>query len=285
LFTICSSSWAGPNLVFFGETTFEADYSGDLKILGQVKNIGDLGANFIKINFIIYDAAGRVIDTEYTYVKGTCVNLDLYGSLVPTGTALVPGDVGFFEVYTDAKAALAALVDVQFSYDTYAMRPMDARLALEGPVNAQSDYFGDLKLLGQVKNIGAKGLIFGEVFFAVKDAAGRVIDTDSGYIKGENVFLKSIGSYTDTALNIGSIGVYDIWTLVDFNRFHALDFRGYWQDAVIKDGVVVSSVALDLAAEFQETLSQVDPADPAAEKLRHRARNARIDRLKALLAE
>ena len=283
IFAFCVQASAGVNLVLFGDLSYETSYSGKLKLLGRVQNTGDLGANLIEIHFTLYDAGGRVVDTASSYINGTCVNLDFSGGPIPAEAALLPGDVGFFEVYTDVKPLSVTSIDVGFSYQTYAMIPMEAQLVLDGPVNPRQDYFGDLDLLGNVKNTGSKGLILGQVFFAVTDAAGYIIDTAGGYIKGDHVFLPDSNTYTDTALDINSVGVYEVWTDADFSRYHSLEFRGYWWDAVIEDGVVTRAEVVDLVKAYFSALAAIDPSNPDADLRSHAARNAYIGRLKALL--
>jgi len=82
------------NCVIVGNITVTEDYSGDAKFLGEIKNIGDGKALFVKINFTMKDTNGNVIGTDFTYVNST--DLD-------------PGQTSSFECWTDiAKVNIAS---------------------------------------------------------------------------------------------------------------------------------------------------------------------------------
>jgi len=71
--------------VIVGSLTVQEDFEGDIKFLGEIKNQGNGKALFVNITFTMKNAAGNVIDTDFTYV---------------TSTDLDPGQTSSFEVWT-----------------------------------------------------------------------------------------------------------------------------------------------------------------------------------------
>jgi hypothetical protein len=88
-----SVSTAKASLAFVGTPMASADYSGDLKLAGQVKNSSNTYLTyFTQVYFAALNSAGKVLDVDFTYINGTTYN---YGS-GNTDTALQPGATGSF---------------------------------------------------------------------------------------------------------------------------------------------------------------------------------------------
>ncbi len=97
-------------IVLDGEITEEK--IGDYLVLsGQLKNIGDKDAVYVTITFTLRDAAGQILEKKTASVKGTTVVLKTTG--IETDTALMPGGVGSFKVYTGIQADTIA----EYTYD------------------------------------------------------------------------------------------------------------------------------------------------------------------------
>ncbi len=90
------------NCVIVGEITVTEDFEGDIKFLGQIKNIGDAKACFVKITFTMKDSNGKVIDTEFTYVNST---------------DLEPGQTSSFECYTEVQKSLVASWEYEITWN------------------------------------------------------------------------------------------------------------------------------------------------------------------------
>ena len=206
-------------------------------MLGEVKNIGNGPAAFVKITFTFYDDNSGIIDTDYTYIHGSCMTLA--SSDIETATVLLSGEIGAFELYTFINSSLVTSNSHIISLDTYGVEYPDAKLAIEGNIFPREDYFGDLELSGNVKNIGTTGLIFGETIFIIKNNAGLVIDISSGFIDGESIYVSSIGSSTDTGLNIDSTGTFSVSTMANFNKYSSYYYKTDWSDVEIIDNVAV----------------------------------------------
>jgi hypothetical protein len=81
------------NCVIVGEITVTEDYEGDIKFLGEIKNIGNAKACFVKITFTMKNAQGNVIGTDFTFVNSV---------------DLAPGQTSSFECYTEVLRAQVA---------------------------------------------------------------------------------------------------------------------------------------------------------------------------------
>jgi hypothetical protein len=263
-----------PIIQFLGAFSEIEDYSGDLKLLGEVQNNGDATVSFVEVTCNFYDTTSKLIGTDYTYLVGSVVGLS---SGIYTNTALRPSEKGAFEVWTSIKNSTVATYDCSATYETYDTTEPEAQLAIVGNVKAQSDYFDDLELLGQVKNIGTKGLIFGEVYFIVRNSAGKILDIDFNYINGETVPLPDIGSTTDTALRVNSQGTFDVSTLVPFSSYGSYEAKYDWTDADITNGIAATMLrAQESSAEIPVVIDQ---------KARWDLRNQEVQRMYQLLKQ
>ena len=89
---------SGTNVILLESTLYVTeDYSGDIKILGEIQNTGNSDVSFVKITYTFKDRSDDIIDTDYTYINGSSKNL----GVVVTDTILSPGEIGSFNLYTD----------------------------------------------------------------------------------------------------------------------------------------------------------------------------------------
>ena len=227
-----------PQIELVGSINQSTDYSGDLILLGEVKNTGST-ATFAKAKCNLFDSSSNLLETETTYIVGSVVILK--GSQSNTNTALKQDEIGVFKAWTSTPASNVSSFDCSYTFDTYEIEEAQATLEIKGNVNQQSDYSEELELLGSVTNSGTTGLIFGQVIFAIKNSAGNLLDIESTYIDGETVQLTS-GSTTDTALNPGSAGTFDARTDVEFSSFNSFDSYFDWSDANIQNGIVTERI-------------------------------------------
>jgi len=265
---------ASPNIVLLGSLNVTTDYFGDIKIFGELKNTGNKAAIFIEIKFTFYDSSSNVIGTDYTYVDGSCMKISTINTT--SDTALVPNEFGAFELWTNIDANLVSSYTYRISFDAYDLEQPTANLVVDS-INIQTDYFDDLELLGTATNLGTTGLIFGKISFAIKNAAGLIIDTDFSYIEGENVYLKSIDSYTDTALNVGSTGTFDVSTSIGSTEYSTYYYKTSWSDANISNGIAehISDILSNAVIERNyDHLNNQDRREARKE------RDMRIERIK-----
>lgn len=260
-----------PKIELVGSIYAVEDTLGDLRLFGKVENKGNATATFVEAKFNFYDSASNLIGTDNSFINGTVVRLLSINT--NTNTALKPSERGFFQIWTSLKKIAVAKYTYDFTYSTSQIADPAAKLEIIGTVNPQRDSFDYLDLLGQVKNVGTKGLIFGEVIFMIKDASGSIIDVDSSYITGETVQISSINTTTDTALSINGQGTFDVSTLVPFANYGSYESKYDWNDTDIQGGI---------SREFNELSRQVDALN---KRDRLSMSNQRTERLRNLSAQ
>ncbi|UCD37604.1 MAG: hypothetical protein JSW54_12375 [Fidelibacterota bacterium] len=85
-----------PNVVLVGTISESKDRSGNLKLGGEVKNIGGRRADFVKINFVFRKDWSGNTKTLTTFVKGT---FNTFESGITSDASLLPGATAPFELY------------------------------------------------------------------------------------------------------------------------------------------------------------------------------------------
>jgi len=90
------------NCVIVGEITVTEDFEGDIKFLGEIQNIGDAKACFVKITFTMKNEGGNVIGTEFTFVNST---------------DLEPGQKSSFECYTEVPRSQVASWEYEITWN------------------------------------------------------------------------------------------------------------------------------------------------------------------------
>ncbi len=89
------SSFA-PNVVLVGTITESKDRTGNLKLTGQVKNIGGRRADFVKLNFVFRQDWSGNTKTLTSFVKGS---FHTFESGITSDSSLLPGATGKVEQY------------------------------------------------------------------------------------------------------------------------------------------------------------------------------------------
>ena len=88
------SSYA-PNVVLMGTIAESKDRSGNLKLRGEVKNIGGRRADFVKVNFVFRKDWSGNTKTLTTFVKGS---FHTFESGITSDASLLPGATATFEL-------------------------------------------------------------------------------------------------------------------------------------------------------------------------------------------
>ena len=182
-----------------------ADYSGDYVFLGSCVNAGTTAACFVKVNIKMYDASDNFIDSDYSYIAGgTNVKLssDIYTN------ALLPGETGFFKVWTNYDYSQVSWIQWWFTYDTYSYSNCHASLSFYGSPSFSPDYSDDLYVNGLIKNSSNTYLTyFTQAYFAIFDSSGKMVDKDFTYVDGSTYNYGS--GNTDTAVYPGETMPFD----------------------------------------------------------------------------
>ena len=264
-----TSTSTAPEIVLKGSINRTTNYFGDIKLLGELQNIGNKTASYVKIKFNFYDTNSMLIGTDSTYVYGSCLTLS--SSDYETDTCLKQNEIGAFEVYTSIDNDTVSKYTYTFSFQDRNTKTPDANMIVLSSITEQEDYSHDLQLLGIVKNTGKQGLVFGEIKFAIKNSSGKIIDTDSTYIDGDNVLLSSINSYTETALRPGSTGTFDTNSDAAFDEYSSYYYKTSWRDRKIENNIAYSRL------RSSSSLNEIVDLQLQTEEERQDYRNRRIE--------
>jgi hypothetical protein len=94
-----NAALSGANIILLTSTLYVTeDYSGDIKILGELQNASNSDVSFVKITFTFRDTSDNIIDTYRLYIHSWF--LKKIGVAI-TDTILSPGEIGSFKLYTD----------------------------------------------------------------------------------------------------------------------------------------------------------------------------------------
>ncbi|UCH10081.1 MAG: hypothetical protein JSU61_12905 [Fidelibacterota bacterium] len=85
-----------PNVVLLGTIGETKDRSGNLKLSGEVKNIGGRRADFVKVNFVFRKDWSGNTKTLTTFVKGS---FHTFESGITSDASVLPGATATFELY------------------------------------------------------------------------------------------------------------------------------------------------------------------------------------------
>ena len=226
------------------------DYSGDIRILGELQNVSSFDVSFVKITYTFRDSSNQVIDTEYTYVYGSSKKL----SVVITDTILSTGEVGSFKLYTSVPYDLVSSMYYTISFENYETHPLRTSIVQNGDVTKQTDNSGDLKLIGEVKNTGNEIAYFVKYVATIKNNNNQVIDVGYSYISGRSIELES-GITTDTALFPNDIASFKIYTFAEYTEYDTFTYKINWYEGrVASKKINLSPLLLLLLSESDKLI-------------------------------
>lgn len=183
---------AGPPPLEIVATHDYIDSIDYLHIVGEVANRSDKPQAFVKVTVTLYDEAGTVIDTDFTY---TTIDIVPPGQTVP------------FQLSTDQYANLADYkVQVQG-------RPADELPYAGLSVVNQSDYVNDIgyrHIVGEVSNGGQASAEFVQIVATLYDEAGQIVGTDFTYA---DLDVLPPGGTSPFELSIGEAVQFSSYTL------------------------------------------------------------------------
>ncbi len=94
--TAASKSSFAPNIVLVGTITESKDRTGNLRLLGKVKNIGGRRADFVKVNFVFRQDWSGNTKALTSFVKGS---FHTFESGITSDASLLPGASADVELY------------------------------------------------------------------------------------------------------------------------------------------------------------------------------------------
>lgn len=92
------------NCALKGKLTVTHDTSGDIKFLGEIDNSGNRRADYVKMTFTLKNSAGNVLETPYTYVNNTNIEV---------------GKTDSFTCYTNTSSKEVASYPYTVSWDEF----------------------------------------------------------------------------------------------------------------------------------------------------------------------
>jgi hypothetical protein len=190
-----------------GTINMKQDSLGFVHYLGELINIGDLPACFVKITINSMDGGGALISTDYTYVDGSPM---LVSIVIMTDTCLRPGEFGGFEVFTLLTSIPTSFAQQDPNWDpsNISEPPVTpAQLIIDGTITEGTDGLGNKTLLGMIKNLHPSITVEFVKISVVALNGTTVVATDFTYINGS-----TCGSpiTTDTCLVPGASGSFSI---------------------------------------------------------------------------
>lgn len=239
------------NVILLDSTVYVTqDFAGDIKILGELQNMGNSDVSFVKITYTFRDASGALLDTEYTYIYGSSKRL----SSIVTDTILFPSEVGSFLMYTSVPFNLVNSMYYTISFDNYDTNSLIAEIILFGELVQREDSFGDLEILGELKNVGNLLGYFVKFVSTVKNNVGQVIDVGFSYINGATVELNS-GITTDTGMYPRQIASFKVYTLADYSNFDNVTYKINWDEG----NVTTHPLTINKSGDGQGTIFSTPP--------------------------
>ena len=214
------------------------DSFGNFMLLGEVKNTGTTTAVAVSIKVKLYDNSNTLLETHSADINGGSVV-----QLLNSGgyyNALKEGDTGFFDLRSYTNFLYVDHYTYSFDYSTLPSTPAKATLQLSG-VRYYTDYRNRLKINGQIKNTGCCYLTYyNEVYFAIYDAAGKVIAVDRADVRGSNYKYSESGT-TDTAIAPGATESFNILSGAPVSGFSSYKYSFKWSEAPVYTLTVRSS--------------------------------------------
>ncbi|MDQ1352093.1 MAG: hypothetical protein QG657_2399 [Acidobacteriota bacterium] len=220
--------------------TFNAveDSFGNFILMGEVKNTGTTTAQYVTINVNLYDAGNNLLAADFSYIDGgSVVQLSSPGFYT---NALKAGDIGFFRLYSFTEYANVDHYTYSFDYSAYPCTSAKATLKLSGSP-FMTNYVDNLRIIGNIKNTGCCYLTyFTEVYFAIYNAAGKVIDVNWAYVEGSNYKFNELMT-TSTAIAPGATEGFSLNTQAPYSSYSSYKYAFQWDEAQVYTLTVQSS--------------------------------------------
>jgi len=222
------------NVELYGSIREVIDSDGDIELLGELKNTGDIDATFCKITLTFKDNEGNNIESDpsFTYVQGTnktITALDYENNAVLEPTE--PNNIGAFMLFTDIPYKYGIHYDYAIEWREDETSSPDANLIVDGSISSSETGDGFLELSGKVKNTGTAIAKDGYIIFILKDSTGGVIGiAPLNPIKGTTIDLPDGGS-TDTAVSPHGTGTFTTCSIMLYpSEVSSYDYKIKWLD-------------------------------------------------------
>jgi hypothetical protein len=152
-------------------------------------------------------------------------------------------------MYTDVSYNLVNSMSYVISFENYDTTPLIAEINLHGSLVEREDTFGELEILGELRNIGSLLAYFVKFVPTVKNSVGQVIDVGFTYLNGITVELDS-GITTSTGLYPGQIASFKIYTSAEYSQVDIVTYKINWEEG----DVTLHSLTINKSGNGQGTI-------------------------------
>lgn len=204
----------------FEEPTYDLKIKGivnqtesldDVKFLGEVINYGNNIASFVKIEFLMFNSGGDLIDKEHCYING---NLYFSTNLnISIDTGLGNNEFGSFKCYTDVPEKSLYSYETNVTYSTFSVKQPKTTLIVHSNITESINFIGFREFSGIIKNTNGSTVSFIRINFTLKDSENLVIDTAFSYLDGQSCNV--LTDNTNTCLAVNDTGSFKVSSLVE----------------------------------------------------------------------
>lgn len=203
------------------------DMFGDAVVVGEVQNFGAGMATFVRVFATLLGSAGQGVGFDGTYAEGRVRRLN--ASRIITGSTLAEGETGCFIMFTNVPRRTVSSVTLRTEFDTFETEPLSGRVDLAGVLRPSATAFGQLRVDGQVVNLGPRFTYLNNVVITVRNASGQLVDCDSTWAQGSPVTLP-IGVTTQTGLVPGQVGAFTAFSSAQLSSVTAITHWLRWAE-------------------------------------------------------
>lgn len=207
--------------------TMWTDISGNLHIVGEVKNTGDIWLQFVKVFGTLRDAEGGTVDVTFTY---TLVRF------VP------PGDVVPFDLteIDTAKSARVQSYSLVLEFDETS--PPSQRLAVLNVADSKN-LNGQFEVVGEVENQGDKPASYTHVIGTFYDAGGKVVYAEFTYPEPAEIPPGTKHGFKITVLSDTQSSKITRYSLIAESENAGYTSVPEWSSPIVVAGMVLSLAA------------------------------------------
>jgi len=173
------------------------DYDGCYHVVGEVQNVGEQAANFVKITATFYRSSDAVIATEFSY---TYVNVLSTGRKSPFEIILA----------NTTQAAQVGHYSLTVDFSTTEALPLGLEILSN---SLYVDGSGRLNIVGETKNIGDQSATNVKVITTFYDEAGNVEDCEFAFSDPDELAPSQTAQFKIVLTRIGivpSLGSYGL---------------------------------------------------------------------------
>jgi hypothetical protein len=188
---------ASSSAVIQNNTSSYIDQVGYFHVVGEAKNTGDVWLEYVRIDATFKDQNGTVVDTSSTFTL-----LD----------RLPPSSSSGFDVFELDTCKSASIRSYTLAIEFQEGQPLTTALEIVN-TSSSKDMFGDLNIVGEVKNNGDTISEYTKVAAIFYGADGKVVDVGYTFTQPTTVQPRSQQSFKLTLGNATRSNLVTRWAL------------------------------------------------------------------------